>query len=193
VLTSARPQGDTPPETIVCAGCHDDAKRTPRSAGMSSCGTCHEGSLSAVARLVAPRSHLLSGFLPDDHTLAFRRDHAAEAKRDAERCARCHTGMSGDARDNCDECHRSMRPRDHMVSWAEFDHGPEAATDSERCAACHEAEFCVSCHARRPRSHDTSFLQPSGHRDLAQHNLRSCLTCHQEPFCAACHAGGVLQ
>ena len=191
VATSTRGQGDAHPGTIVCAGCHDDAKRTPKTAAISACATCHSQPLSTLSRLVAPRSHLLSGFLPDNHTLAFRRDHAREAEADAASCARCHTGMSGEGRDNCDECHRTMRPRNHMISWAELDHGPEAATDAQRCATCHEAEFCVDCHSHPPRSHDATFMR-SGHGGLARENLRSCLTCHQEPTCAQCHPGGAL-
>ena len=57
----------------------------------------------------------------------FRRDHGDEVTRDASRCAKCHTAVSGASRDVCDECHRVMRPSDHVVSWREYDHGPDAA------------------------------------------------------------------
>ena len=49
----------------------------------------------------------------------------------------CHTQMSGNAADACDECHQTMRPADHRITLRELDHGTEAAADRKRCARCH--------------------------------------------------------
>jgi hypothetical protein len=98
--------------------------------------------------------------------------------------------MSGQARDNCDECHATMRPADHGVAWREYDHGPEAAASAERCAVCHDGESCTACHTRRPRSHSVADFAGTGHGQVAQFRLRSCLTCHAaEVECAMCHTG----
>jgi hypothetical protein len=178
------------PSIGVCVVCHDDSRRTPPEAAMNVCGRCHAGSLDTFQRLVAPRSHLGERYRPDDHTLAFRRDHAREAEADSSRCARCHGGMSGQRRSNCDECHQTMRPADHLVSWREYDHGPEAAAQTDRCALCHDGESCTACHSRRPRSHAISDFAGAGHGTVAQFRLRSCLHCHTaEVECAGCHTG----
>jgi len=177
------------PKTGACVDCHDDERRAPPEVRMARCETCHERSASLfTSTLAMPRSHLPPRDRPEDHTLAFRTDHSALAEREAPRCARCHTGMSGSGRDNCDECHMSTRPRDHLVSWAELDHGPEAATSSDRCAVCHGGEFCTTCHAREPRSHFPLDLWALQHGRLAGHDTRACLACHDYGrFCAGCH------
>ena len=131
--------------------------------------------------------------LLDTHTLAFRKDHGADARRDPAGCAKCHTGMSG-RRENCDECHLVMRPLDHVPAWAELMHGEDAATDAQRCATCHQGDFCTTCHARRPRSHEPLAAwapvgDPSpGHAFPARQNIRKCLTCH--PFETDCTKSG---
>jgi hypothetical protein len=167
------------PKTTTCAECHDDERRAPDAVRMSRCQTCHQRSRSAFVGAVVPRSHLAAGVRPDDHTLAFRTDHGAEAEREAVRCARCHTAMSGSTQDNCDECHQSMPPRDHVITWRELDHGPEAARGPERCTVCHGGEFCVSCHSRPPRSHfPLAFFRTSGHFAAGIHDTRACFACH---------------
>lgn len=166
------------PETAACVVCHDDEARTPSSARMRTCETCHL-TRSEFFGALAPRSHLPPTERPEDHTLAFRTDHATEAGADSRRCARCHTQLSGSTRDTCDECHQVMRPRDHTAGWREYEHGPEAATDRERCASCHTAGFCVACHARPPRSHFPMMeFIAGGHAAAADLNLRACLVCH---------------
>ncbi len=185
------------PETAVCVECHDDPKRTPETQSMSACGACHDRPPGTGLALVAPRSHLPPRDQPESHTLAFRKDHGADARADAPGCATCHTGMSG-RRENCDECHLTMRPRDHVPAWAELMHGSEAATEAQRCATCHQGDFCTTCHARRPRSHEplaqwARMNDPSpAHAFPARQNLRGCITCHDfESECATsgCHGG----
>lgn len=175
------------PRVESCVTCHDDTDRTPVEQRMRVCETCHLGKTTRLTSL-APRDHLPATERPLDHTLGFRRDHAEVAERDARRCATCHTRMSGNPRQACDECHQTMMPADHRITWRELDHGTEAAADRGRCARCHVVEFCTACHAQRPRSHGLvgSFLGEHGR--VARINVRSCTTCHGEPFCADCHA-----
>jgi hypothetical protein len=154
---------------------------------MRACETCHREIVQTLATL-APRNHLPLTERPLDHTLAFRRDHTEAAETEGSRCAACHTQMSGNSRGICDECHQTMRPADHRITFREVDHGTEAAADRDRCARCHVVEFCSACHAQRPRSHGFPNRFRTEHGGIARVNVRSCLTCHDESFCATCHA-----
>jgi hypothetical protein len=185
------------PRVENCVGCHDDSDRTPVANRMRICETCHKERVAGVATL-APRNHLPASERPIDHTLAFRRDHAEIAAREAQRCSTCHTQMSGNAMQACDECHQTMLPQDHRITWRELDHGPEAAAARNRCATCHVVEFCTACHSQRPRSHGLRHTFAKEHGRLARANVRSCLTCHVSRFqnelgmapivsCADCH------
>jgi hypothetical protein len=177
-----------PPSTQTCVSCHDDSDRTPPAMRMRVCETCHLTKARTFGTL-APRSHLPRLERPEDHTLAFRRDHGADARQNAKRCARCHTFMSGSPRDVCDECHQVMQPHDHVVSWREYDHGPASTAQSERCATCHTGTFCATCHSRLPRSHlPLGDFRDRGHGLPAQLNIRACITCHDpQTMCSACH------
>lgn len=178
------------PPIATCVTCHDDTDKVPPTKRMRVCETCHATRQQRLGSL-APRSHLPATERPIDHTLAFRMDHGDEATREAARCATCHTQVSGASRDVCDECHQTMRPSDHVVTWREYDHGPDAAAESERCARCHTADYCVACHRQPPRSHFplASFRQLHGVQ--ARLDMRACITCHPQPtFCSAgdgCH------
>jgi hypothetical protein len=182
------------PPIRVCVACHDDTQRVAGDQTMRRCETCHVTRTSGLGS-IAPRSHLPETERPADHTRAFRRDHAADANADSEACARCHTMLSGNKRDTCDECHQVMRPSDHVVTWREYDHGPEAATDPGRCSTCHQADFCVACHQTRPRSHFPLLtFRLGGHGTQAVLNMRACVTCHnQDRDCtgSGCHQSAV--
>jgi hypothetical protein len=174
------------PRVESCVGCHDDAARTPATARMRTCETCHATRTSSLTS-IAPRNHLPATERPLDHTLAFRRDHG-DAAADAARCAGCHTQMSGNPRQACDECHQTMAPADHRVTWRELDHGSEAAAERDRCARCHVVEFCTACHRQRPRSHVPLMTFAQDHGALARINPRACLTCHDpDRDCLTCH------
>lgn len=181
------------PETAVCVACHDDERRSPPHVAMRRCGTCHGATVGAFGGVVTPRSHLPPRDRPEGHTLAFRRDHAAEARRDARACARCHTAMSGSPRDNCDECHQTTRPRDHLANWREFGHGAEAAASADRCATCHVSEYCSACHSQRPRGHyPTIEFDSGGHAAQALSDTRACFACHEPTTSctrSGCHTG----
>lgn len=176
------------PSTRSCVGCHDDTERVPPAMRMRMCETCHLTRAQRISSL-APRSHLPPTERPEDHTLAFRRDHAGDADRDAARCGRCHTFMSGTAQNACDECHQVMPPQDHMITWRELEHGPAASVRADRCATCHTGTFCAACHSRAPRSHfPLQMFRGGGHAPAARLGLRACLTCHDpEASCAGCH------
>jgi len=175
------------PRVESCVGCHDDTARTPPAMRMRICETCHSERSERLTS-IAPRSHLPLTERPLDHTIAFRRDHGEAAERDATRCAACHTQLSGNPTQACDECHQTMQPTDHRITWREFDHGSEAAADRDRCARCHVVEFCTSCHRQRPRSHGFATGFWTEHGRSARIDLRPCVTCHSESFCAPCHA-----
>lgn len=177
------------PATAVCVECHEDEERAPPSVRMARCEVCHGEEGFGLATLTPPRSHLPPQARPEDHTLAFRRDHAGPAQREAPRCARCHSMMSGTRHHNCDQCHQSMRPRDHVITWREFDHGPASAADAERCALCHVGEFCTACHRRPPRNHFPLItFRARDHALAARFDARACLVCHDvEKECVECH------
>ena len=183
-------EAHAPPLMAACVGCHDDSARTPPVKRMRMCETCHATRQASIGS-IAPRSHLPALERPEDHTRAFRRDHAADASADPQRCARCHTSMSGSPRDSCDDCHRVMRPQDHTVTWREFDHGPASAARADVCAVCHQGDYCIACHQVRPRSHfPSAAFAAEGHGQFARFNLRSCSACHVfETDCATsgCH------
>jgi len=175
------------PRIQSCVTCHDDGQRVPNELRMRICETCHTERAQTLTSL-APRNHLPLTERPLDHTLAFRRDHTEVAEREGARCAGCHTQMSGRPREVCDECHQTMRPFDHTITFRELDHGAESAADRDRCARCHVIEFCTACHSQRPRSHGFPDTFASQHGGLARINVRSCLTCHdQQTDCVACH------
>jgi len=186
------------PRVESCVGCHDDTSRAPYAMRMRICETCHRERTSRLTAL-APRSHLPATERPLDHTIAFRRDHAEAAARSAARCATCHTQMSGNAKQSCDDCHQTMLPSNHRITWRELDHGAEAAADRNKCATCHIVEFCTACHQQRPRSHGFVGSFVGTHGRLARLNIRPCLTCHNRnasagdaPACtdAMCHGPG---
>ncbi len=183
------------PKMRVCVDCHDDTDRVPQTKRMRRCETCHS-TRSAGLSAIAPRSHMPATERPENHTQAFRRDHADDARADANACGKCHTVLSGNRRDTCDECHQVMQPQDHVITWREYDHGPEAATDPERCTTCHQADFCVACHQTRPRSHFPALdFRSGGHGTQAILNMRACVACHQpSDDCtgSGCHRGESL-
>jgi hypothetical protein len=185
------PADHAPPPIAACVACHDDSDRVPVTLRMRICETCHTSRSESIGAL-APRSHLPATEMPIDHTLAFRTDHGEAAAADPARCARCHTQMSGSRGSACDECHQTMKPRDHTVLWRDLDHGSEAAADAQRCATCHVADFCTSCHAQVPRSHLPLSDFRTHHGPQARINPRACVTCHDPvATCKPCHGGGV--
>ncbi len=127
---------------------------------------------------------------PDDHTPIFRVRHEAAARDTDAKCGYCHEGLSGSARDNCQECHAVMRPRSHTLRFRTTAHGRDAARDPIACATCHEVDSCSECHAQRPPSHGPDFS--TRHDRAAAFNPRACMTCHTfESTCIDCHVGAL--
>jgi hypothetical protein len=195
-VTTARTVHDIePPQIQRCTLCHEDRRITSAEVKMGACKICH---LVAMTDVLAPRTHQLGTVAPDDHTLAFRGDHADAARSAGARCAQCHQGLSGSSRDSCQECHAVMRPRDHTLTWREEEHGREAGIVRERCVACHAADYCEACHSVPPRSHLPRSEWTLGHAQVARLGLRACFACHtfdgsRGPGCmgSGCHQRGL--
>jgi hypothetical protein len=169
-----------------CAQCHEDGRRSPDRVRMENCGTCH----TAITSGDAPVDHKVTGALPTDHTLAFRRDHARQAIADDANCRFCHRELSGRKEDSCFQCHNVTRPRDHNLVFRD-DHGRDAEADSARCATCHAPETCVACHSVPPPSHTPlDEFRRGGHAQQARLGLTACMTCHTYgDTCSQCHRG----
>lgn len=175
------------PAMEKCAQCHEDDHRTPARVRMDKCSVCHENIDSGTP----PSNHGVSGALPTDHTLEFRKDHAVQAADKDANCRFCHKELSGRHEDSCFQCHATMRPHDHNLMFRD-DHGREAEADGTKCATCHAPETCAACHSIPPRSHTPiAQFRLGGHAEQARFGLTACLTCHTyETTCAQCHRGG---
>jgi hypothetical protein len=186
VEQSASREAMAVPAMERCATCHEDGTRSPDRVRMANCAICH----AQIDAGTPPTSHMVSGAVPIDHTLEFRKHHGdAAAARDSN-CRFCHREVSGAREDSCFQCHQVMRPRDHNLMFRD-DHGREVQADGARCAACHAPETCVACHAVPPRSHTPlGEFRQGGHAEQARFGLTSCLTCHTyEDTCSKCHRG----
>jgi hypothetical protein len=185
VALARRPEDVPVPAMQRCATCHEDVEKTPDRVRIANCGVCHQN----IQAGVAPKNHLTGGDVPEDHTLAFRTDHAQAAAAKDARCAYCHGGMSGSPKDSCQECHATWAPRDHNLGFRDDTHGHEAAVERDRCAVCHTSDFCSACHSVPPRSHQPlGAFARGGHAEAARFELRSCFACHtMEATCSRCH------
>jgi hypothetical protein len=185
VPTSTSHQTISPPTMQSCAGCHEDAAKSPARVRIAKCNVCHVRITSGLA----PRSHSVGQLIPEDHTLGFRKDHGEQARAKDARCSYCHIGLSGSPKDSCYECHQVWRPRDHTINWREDEHGREAASERDRCVTCHTSEYCAACHSIPPRSHQPlGDFRTGGHAELARFDLRACFACHTwETTCSVCH------
>jgi hypothetical protein len=98
-------------------------------------------------------------------------------------CLRCHDGDT--AKNGCTVCHTAKAvPASHKAADWDIVHAKKAA-DPE-CDSCHKwtENWCVDCHARRPRSHTADWRATHG-AQVAKH--RSCEACHDAAFCVNCH------
>lgn len=98
-------------------------------------------------------------------------------------CLRCHNGDT--AKNGCTVCHtQKAAPESHRAADWTIVHA-QKATDPE-CNSCHKwtDNWCVDCHARRPRSHGADWRAAHGAQAAKQ---RSCEACHEAAFCVHCH------
>jgi hypothetical protein len=167
-----------------CAQCHEDSQRSPDRVRMAQCAVCH----SAISNGTPPMNHGVTGAVPADHTLEFRKSHGSAAAKPDSNCRFCHTQLSGAKEDSCFQCHQVMKPRDHSLLWRD-DHGKAAQANGDTCATCHAPETCVACHSVPPRSHvPLGEFKFGGHAEAARFGMTACMTCHTyEDTCSKCH------
>jgi hypothetical protein len=154
------------------------------------CLTCHSDlrTVSPTGDLKIPhRAHvsILEMECVECHTYLVHETGPNGDHRPAmEDCLTCHNGDA--ANDACWACHtQKAAPDSHSSADWLIVHGDHA--DDPECDSCHrwaEGDWCIDCHAQRPRSHETDWRALHGDR-VAQH--RSCEACHESAFCVRCH------
>jgi hypothetical protein len=182
-----------------CAECHVNAPEVPVIQALAA----DPRSLALEAKLEAP---------PDHGDPAFLRRHGGQGRKNAGRCAVCHT------QESCVACHtgspaavqaipaagpgrgrgatiRRERPASHGQDFSER-HADPASARPQSCSACHVRPDCLSCHrpdagSAAPGYHPSGFL--TSHPASAYSRESSCGDCHnQGQFCASCHANAGL-
>jgi len=155
------------PDMFVCNKCHN-GKDVPID-----CEMCH----TEVRKEIKPESH--NGDWAMHHGLESRFDRS---------CQFCHDNQER----FCQDCHRTQKPKDHILSWKTSGHGEEATHDRRLCATCHTAAYCSDCHrSQKPISHARgnwmAYTRENGHAEEAKRNFRSCNVCHTTSECMQCH------
>jgi hypothetical protein len=197
---------------------------TPISA---SCATCHARDFCTECHVNAPNVPAIQALAPDPRSLAhtaeleapaghrdpaFLRRHGGQARKEAARCAVCHT------QESCLACHtaspasvqaipaagpgrgrgatiRRERPTSHGLDFSEL-HAEPASARPQSCSGCHTRADCLSCHRpdaadAAPGYHPAGFL--TSHPAAAYTRESSCSDCHnQGQFCANCHLNAGL-
>lgn len=178
---------DDLPSMETCLSCHDGLKAP------NDCQTCHlKGRAGTIRTLLAAMQ-----LKPDDHGVAWLRQHSVSAERDMGLCASCH------AQEDCLTCHDgSVPPNFHDGNYLVL-HPQDAMANSSPCASCHRIDrFCRDCHFRaevRPMGplagtgsfHPQGWLDPgtaAHHSNVAKKNIGECMACHDGNDCASCHA-----
>jgi len=154
-------------EKPACDACHKP----------NECFDCHGG-------LVKPQQV---------HPGDFKLTHAAEAKKDPQRCTACHQ----QSRD-CRLCHERLGMGEksgavarsaqiHPPGWGSCSlnashHAYQAKRSIGNCASCHRESQCIRCH--RPGGECGGLLSPHRHmsrgqlNDMKQRNPDMCRKCH---------------
>jgi hypothetical protein len=193
----------------------------------ASCTTCHARDYCTQCHVNAPEVPAIQALGPDPRSLAlkaelkappdhadsrFLRRHGGQARKEAAKCAVCHT------QESCVACHigspanvqsvhaagpgrgpgatiRRERPTSHGLDFSEV-HAQPASARPQSCSACHTRPTCLSCHqpdaaAATPGYHPVGFL--TTHPAAAYSRESSCSDCHnQGQFCANCHLNAGL-
>lgn len=114
----------------MCHQCHQSTEPRFQSAPKT-CFTCHAD------------PSLLSAIKPLNHAnVAWKREHALEARVEGGQCTQCHTHSQ------CAKCHTQRNdivqrnhPRNFRVT-----HSIQARLQPHRCDACHTKTYCSNCH-----------------------------------------------
>jgi doubled CXXCH motif protein len=188
--------------------------------GNRSCAVCHARDFCTQCHVNAPEIKAIQALAPDSRSLAIQAElkapvshqeptflsgHGGSAKRDAARCAFCHT------RESCMACHRTrpeivlalpnsspgrglgaqivLRPGYHPAGFADR-HAPQARSAPAKCSACHARAECLECHRPNPGAdgnyHPAGFL--TRHPSAAFNRQTDCAVCHnQGAVCTTCH------
>jgi Doubled CXXCH motif (Paired_CXXCH_1) len=206
---------------------HGDQARTGDRGVAASCATCHARDYCTECHVDAPEVAAIQALESDPRSLAIRAElrapashadpsflfrHGDPARKDAVRCATCHT------QESCLDCHQASptaalamhaagpgrgpgarverkRPDSHGIDFSD-NHAEPASARPQSCGACHARSQCLDCH--RPNAADASpGYHPAGflttHPAAAYTRDQSCSDCHnQSQFCANCHVSSGL-
>ena len=206
---------------------HGDQARVGDGGVAASCATCHARDFCTECHVDAPEVPAIQALQPDARSLAHRAElrapashedpsfvfrHGEPARREAGRCATCHT------QESCLGCHQASptaalamhtpapgrgpgarverkRPPSHGLDFSD-QHADVASARPQSCGACHARSQCLDCH--RPNAADQSpGYHPAGflttHPAAAYTRDQSCADCHnQSQFCANCHVSAGL-
>lgn len=206
---------------------HGEQARAGGRGVAGSCATCHARDFCTECHVDAPEVAAIQALQPDPRSLVHRAElrapashadpsfllrHGEPARREAARCATCHT------QESCLGCHQASptaalamhtagpgrgtgaqverkRPESHGIDFSE-NHAEPASARPQSCGACHARSQCLDCH--RPNAADPSpGYHPAGflttHPAAAYTRDQSCADCHnQSQFCADCHVSAGL-
>lgn len=165
-----------------CMKCHESRKShagvatsgvTALQFAKNECSVCH-----SELSLESPPLFRDGMRIAHDSPQVWMQVHGAESRVDPAYCVICHTNQ-----EDCQTCHRIMKPDNHTPAWTRSIHGLQARWDRQSCSVCHEEESCSQCHeTTAPASHRGSFRQ-----GMNTH----CVQCHfpEREDCAICHDG----
>jgi hypothetical protein len=206
---------------------HGKQARAGKGDVAASCATCHARDFCSECHVNAPEVQAIQALEPDARSLAITAElkappshadrnfflrHGEPARREAARCATCHT------QESCLGCHQASptaalamhragpgrgvgarverkRPESHGADFSE-NHAELASARPQSCGTCHARSQCLDCH--RPNAADPSpGYHPAGflttHPAAAYTRDQSCADCHnQSQFCANCHLNSGL-
>lgn len=112
--------------SAACHFCHVD-EESRMAAAPTACTTCHTN---------------LAPLVPENHQVAWREVHGADARANPVECESCHR------QSYCVDCHNrrdSIQTIAHERNFL-FLHGIEARADPMQCSSCHREDFCINCH-----------------------------------------------
>ncbi len=140
----------------------------------NSCTRCHHQKQFAVGKkdyCATCHGKDFEKTRPKDHTTFWNNNHGKGLTRTRidTNCTLCHTPQNNN---DCLDCHRKEKPKNHTIVWRIHSHGSRAEIDRESCSVCHDQSECISCHTtNEPFSHTALWGSPSN---------RHCINCHME-------------